>query len=575
MKSSIAATSSTSSLLNQQQQQQKLIIDEIVSILKKDVTLRTTNDSELLEEWSFLVPEAHAKLKAKLESKTVLKQRSIEQEESFESIVEKVNQLVKLIQQSHYIVLYTGAGISTSASIPDYRGPNGLWTQIRKTGTFSVTKIHDLSLAEPTYTHMAIKELCRRKIVNHVVSQNCDGLHLRSGIQSNQLSEIHGNMYIEVCPTCEKQYYRECDVTEKTCRFRHKTGRKCHKCPEPNNNLIDTIVLYGERSRSKMPMNWERASKAAKKAELIICMGSSLKTLRRYSCLWPKKHLQAGIEQQTKLAIINLQYTSKDKNAVLKINGKCDIVMQLVMQKLNINVPNYDWTLDPLMKLAIPFTPEERLELKRNLIFESRQLKKEQSSSQDELNNTSTNELSKSPSLFVSEITDDPEKKSLRMRIRAINTSGLINSSNDCDDANNSKEEEFSSDCLMTEFGDYVEEKGDIIFTEAKQESTQVQEKQHHEEKLLQQAQQSRINYVLPGWLGRSLGNSRTNGYRRKRHGNKGKRHSSVLKSKQNDIESSEENPVVPSQLIVSSINTITPVTDQKSILVKQEAIIE
>lgn len=345
--------------------QQKIMLNEISKILKKDVLNRSAEDNTLLNDWKFLVPDAEAR---KRRNET-LKQRTVEEEESLEVINHKTDILVDMIENSSYTVIYTGAGISTSALIPDYRGPNGLWTQLKKTGTFSITKNNDLSTAKPTYTHMAIKELCRHKLIGHVVSQNCDGLHIRSGIAQTNLSEIHGNMFIEVCASCNKQYYRQADTTEKTSRFRHKTGRKCHSCKEPNNNLLDTIVLYGERSRSTQPMNWARASRSARRANLIICIGSSLKTLRHYENLWPKKcDMKDGIE--TKLVIINLQYTSKDKGAVLKINGKSDLVMKLIMQKLNIEVPDYDFQSDPLRYLQTPFTDEERTNLNRSLIFD-------------------------------------------------------------------------------------------------------------------------------------------------------------------------------------------------------------
>lgn len=506
-----------------------ITLDEIVIILKKDVATRGESDIKILDEYSFLIPEAEARIKMEL-AKSVLKQRAIEQEESLESIEQKAETLAQLIAESNYIVVYTGAGISTSASIPDYRGPNGLWTQIKKTGTFSITKIHDLTTAEPTLTHMAIRELCKRRVVNHVVSQNCDGLHLRSGIPQSHLSEIHGNMYIEVCPTCEKQYFRQADITERTSRFRHKTGRKCHTCAEPNNNLIDTIVLYGEKSRTQWPMNWERASKAAKRADLIICLGTSLKTLRRYNCLWPKSiHSSGRKEPETKLVIVNLQYTPKDKNAVLKINGKCDLVMQLVMQRLNIDVPSYDWSCDPLLKLSTPFTVEERADLKRNLIFETKSKCQPASPKSDSLKRQAS-----SPSLFVSELTDDPEKKRLRMRIRAVNVGAI---------SNQSEESSTSQDgIVIKKESDFVEEFVEEFQTEPgtplKLES-----------------------YALPGWLGKSLGSNKTSSYRRKRHGNKGRSHWSTLK-RSNDESKSDTNNLTP-DVITTETEDETPNTEQ------------
>ncbi|XP_041696870.2 NAD-dependent protein deacetylase sirtuin-7 isoform X2 [Coregonus clupeaformis] len=273
----------------------------------------------------------------------------------------KVGQLAEAVRQAQHLVIYTGAGISTAASIPDYRGPNGVWTQLQKGRAVSSS---DLSEAEPTLTHMCIRTLHEENMVQHVVSQNCDGLHLRSGLSRHTLSELHGNMFIEVCTSCSpvREFVRLFDVTERTARHRHGTGRRCAHC---GGELRDTIVHFGERGTLEQPLNWRGASEAAERADVILCLGSSLKVLKKYACLWS---MNRPANRRPKLYIVNLQWTPKDDLATLKIHGKCDDVMRLLMEDLNLKIPAYNKTEDPILSLATPLRPDEEDSYTRKLI---------------------------------------------------------------------------------------------------------------------------------------------------------------------------------------------------------------
>ncbi|XP_066560673.1 NAD-dependent protein deacetylase sirtuin-7 isoform X2 [Amia ocellicauda] len=313
-----------------QQENKRNTLKLVSRILKKSECERTEEELSVLQRYEETVQE----LTLRQIRRDNLKRKQEEVVDSPDELLKKVKELSAAVREANYLVVYTGAGISTAASIPDYRGPNGVWTLLQKGRPVSAS---DLSEAEPTLTHMCIRKLYEEKLVQHVVSQNCDGLHLRSGLPREALSELHGNMFIEVCTACSppREFIRLFDVTERTSLHRHGTGRSCPHCGA---ELRDTIVHFGERGTLEQPLNWKGAAEAAGKADLILCLGSSLK------------------------------WTPKDDLAALKIHGKCDDVIGLLMKELDLQTQEYDKLEDPIFSLATALRPEEEDSHSRKLI---------------------------------------------------------------------------------------------------------------------------------------------------------------------------------------------------------------
>ncbi|KAH8890143.1 NAD-dependent deacetylase sirtuin-7 [Thozetella sp. PMI_491] len=254
-----------------------------------------------------------------------------EQRESPAAVDRKAQALVDRINKSKHMIAFTGAGISTTAGIPDFRGPEGVWT-LKAQGRDRDIKAANTLQAIPTPTHMALVELQNRGILKYLISQNCDGLHRKSGILPDKISELHGNSNREYCKDCGKEYIRDFRAVskyEKSIRD-HRTGRKCALC---GGALLDSIINFGENL-------WEKdltlARQHSRKADLCLALGSSL-------TVTPANEMPetVGLRKGASLAICNLQDTPIDNLADVRVHSDTDGLMIRVMEKLGLPIPPF------------------------------------------------------------------------------------------------------------------------------------------------------------------------------------------------------------------------------------------
>ena len=121
-----------------------------------------------------------------------------------------------------------------AGGIPDFRGPSGVWT-VKRAGLPVPPPKVSFAHARPSITHQALLALLCSGKLTFVVSQNVDGLHLRSGVPRGSLAELHGNCFAERCRTCGAEHIRDFEI--ETVGFK-KTGRRCSK-PGCGGPLVD------------------------------------------------------------------------------------------------------------------------------------------------------------------------------------------------------------------------------------------------------------------------------------------------------------------------------------------------
>lgn len=254
----------------------------------------------------------------------------VEIEEPQELLEKKAFELAQWIKNSKHCIFFTGAGVSTSAGIPDFRGPEGVWT-LQAQGRSRTGKTTSSLQAVPTPSHMSIVKLQEAGICKYLVSQNTDGLHRKSGIEADMMSELHGNTNLEICSKCGKEYFRDFRTRTNPHVHEHETGRKC-SVSGCGGNLKDTIINFGENLPEKaLTLGFDHAEMA----DLCIVLGSSLTVTPAADI--PKRVAKHG----KKLVICNLQRTPLDSVCAMRVHAKTDRLMKLVFKNLGLEIPPF------------------------------------------------------------------------------------------------------------------------------------------------------------------------------------------------------------------------------------------
>lgn len=221
--------------------------------------------------------------------------------------------IARWIVGSEHIVAFTGAGISTDSGIPDFRGPDGVWTR-RDAGLPPPRWRVPPGRVGPNASHVALVELQRMGKLKFLVTQNTDGLHRSSGIDPEILAELHGNGRLMRCLGCDRLRTRQ-EVGWDAARWGpgYRTQGPAPgqpACPDCGGRLVSSVVNFGD----PLPQGeYELADHHARNCDLMLALGSSL-TVQPASSL-----VGMALRSGARVVLVNRGETPYDGVATLRV----------------------------------------------------------------------------------------------------------------------------------------------------------------------------------------------------------------------------------------------------------------
>lgn len=221
------------------------------------------------------------------------------------------------IDDARRIVVLTGAGISTESGIPDFRGPQGVWTKdpmaeklsnIRcymsdpdvRQASWRSRLAHPAWNAQPNTGHRAIATLEKRGKLHALITQNIDGLHQMAGNSPGRVIEVHGTMRKVVCMTCGATAPMQAALE------RVRGGEDDPACRSCGGILKSATISFGQALVQEVI---DRAMRCAGEADLFVAIGTSLQ-------VYPIANaMNIARSAGARIAIINAEETPFDRVA--------------------------------------------------------------------------------------------------------------------------------------------------------------------------------------------------------------------------------------------------------------------
>ena len=244
-----------------------------------------------------------------------------------------IEQARKLVDAARRVVVLTGAGISTDSGIPDFRGPQGLWT--KNPLAEKMSNIHyyladrevrklawQNRMASPAWTakpnagHLALVHLEQRKKLHALITQNIDELHQQAGNSPDKVIEVHGSMRRFMCWGCGMRGPMQL-VLERV-----RAGEQDPACRDCGGILKSDTISFGQQL---VPEVIDRAMQVAGEADVFLAAGSTLQVYPVAGAVDIARSAGA------KVIIVNAQPTAFDDVADALLPGSISEVLPAIL----------------------------------------------------------------------------------------------------------------------------------------------------------------------------------------------------------------------------------------------------